>query len=439
MSSPSFVLVPSVYKAGTLYTEVPFDGTGDMVVTRATTPTPNLSTRVNESGFIELVADNVPRLDYLQPDGSIGCPALLVEPSAQNLALQSEAFDSVQYTLIRLNAFGSGSVANTTATKDPFNGNNADYLQEDSTASSTHLALQINAGQVSGTNFTFSVFAKAAERTRLNLFNNAGGGGNASFDLTAGTATLLAGVSASIQNYGNGWYRCILTYTPNVTGNFNVQVQLADASGNITYNGTGNSGLYVFGAQVEAGSVATSYIPTTTQAITRGAEAVSKTGVSSLIGQTQGTIYAEVDYRNLSTVNQGVLQLFQDSNNRFGLAFYRSGANNRVQFYCLAAGSVTVNIDSIITAGIYKLAGAYANNDWVFYINGTQIGTDTSSAVPTTPTIELGNAANSSQFNDRIRATVLYTTRLPNYLLESETSQIQSYSALASSLSYTVV
>jgi hypothetical protein len=443
MSSPSFVLVPSVYKAGTLYTEVPFDGTGDMVVARATTPTPNLSTRVNESGFIELVADNVPRLDYLQPDGSIGCPALLVEPSAQNLALQSEAFDSVQYTLIRLNAFGSGSVANTTATKDPFNGNNADYLQEDSTASSTHLALQINAGQVGGINFTFSVFAKAAERTRLNLFNNAGGGGNASFDLTAGTATLLAGVSASIQNYGNGWYRCILTYTPSVSGNFNVQVQLADASGNPTYNGTGNSGIYVFGAQVETGSIATSYIPTTTQAITRNADVINKTGVSGLIGQTEGVLYAEFippsGYPGrIFAIDDGTL------NNRIAI---NRATSTRLEVIVRSSGSVVNGTIGSSAATAFnpdapnKVAYAYKSGDFALAINGSVVASGTTTFAFTSA---LNNLATSESllgaiFIDRIRATVLYTTRLPNYLLESETSQIQSYSALASSLSYTVV
>jgi hypothetical protein len=179
-----------------------------------------------------------------------------------NLALQSENFTTTWFG-IGLNAFGSGSVANSTGTTDPFGGTNADYIQENS-ASGTHLILQINAGQVSGTNLTFSVFAKAAERTQINLLNNGGGGGSATFNLTAGTATLISGVSASIQNYGNGWYRCIFTYTPNATGNFNVQVRLVDASGNTSYTGTGTSGLYVFGAQLETGSSATPYIRTTT-------------------------------------------------------------------------------------------------------------------------------------------------------------------------------
>ncbi len=82
---PSLEIVPAKYNGSTLLSQIPIDGTGDFAVTRATSPTTNRSTRVNALGQIELVADNVPRLDYFASDGTVGCPALLVEPSAQNL------------------------------------------------------------------------------------------------------------------------------------------------------------------------------------------------------------------------------------------------------------------------------------------------------------------------------------------------------------------
>jgi hypothetical protein len=175
--------------------------------------------------------------------------------------------------------------------------------------------------------------------------------------------------------------------------------------------------------QMELGSVATSPIRTTNAAATRNADVISKTGVSGFIGQLEGYLYAEVDYKNLLTTDQVILQLFQDSDNRFGFATFRSGGNNLIQFFCLTSGSVTVNINQIAAAGIYKLAGAYANNDWVFYINGTQVGIDTSSAVPTALDIRLGsNASGVSQFNNRIRAAAIGTTRISNAELAAMTT-----------------
>ena len=428
MSTPSLLNVPYRLKAGTLYSQIPETGLGDFAVTRATSPANDLSTRVNSLGFIETVADNVPRLDYPLGGAVNGCPALLVEPSAQNLIKQSDAFNTAEYTLIRLNAFGSGSVANTTATKDPFNGNNADYLQEDSTASNTHIIIQINAGQVSGTNLTFSVFVKAAERTRLNLFNNAGGGGNASFDLTAGTATLIAGVSASIQNYGNGWYRCILTYTPNATGNFNVQIQLADASGNTTYNGTGNSGIYVFGAQVEAGSVPTSYIPTTTAAITRNGDVIRKTSITSLIGQSEGTVYFEVEVTDEAR-NKWFCTLDSASN-----SFIQMWVNPTRQINAQINNSGTIVVSplasSVLAIGYHKVAFAYntATNGCIMYVDGVQNPATTrtvgSPGLPAFNDMRFGGyiAGTTESIKGHVRAGAVYPNRLSNSELAALTT-----------------
>jgi hypothetical protein len=413
MPTPSLILVPARFKTGKLYTPlattsggVVLGASGDFNVTRATT-----ATRVNANGLIESVASGIPRLDYYTSGGTAGCPALLVEPSAQNVLLQSEAFNTT-WTRVGLNAFGSGSVANSTGTTDPFGGTNSDYIQE-TAASGTHIVLQQPAGQVSGTTVTLSCFAKSAERTQINFFNNGGGLGNATFNLTAGTATLANGVSASIQNYGNGWYRCILTYTPNSTTNFNVQIRLADASGNTSYTGTGTSGLYVFGAQLEVGSVATSYIPTTAAAVTRNADVVTLSGaVSGCIGQTEGTIYAEFEYRT-------------DTSTRRILAISDGSQLNRVFLY-FAGGSVIASIQAgtmtvgTPVVGFNKVAFGYIQNGvsgtLTASLNGAAVVSGTTAAYPASlNTINVGkieDTATTSQINARIRSAALYTSRL---------------------------
>lgn len=82
MSTPSLLNIPYLYKAGTLYSQIPESGAGDFTVSRTTTVA-NRSTRINKDGFIETVLDNVPRLDYPVGGAVNGCPALLVEPSAE--------------------------------------------------------------------------------------------------------------------------------------------------------------------------------------------------------------------------------------------------------------------------------------------------------------------------------------------------------------------
>jgi len=422
-ASPSLLIVPARFKTGKLYTQIAttsagvvLGSSGDFNVTRATT-----ATRFNSAGLIESVASGIPRLDYYTSGGTAGCPALLVEASGSNLLLQSEAFNTT-WTPIGLNAFGSGSVANSSGTTDPFGGTNSDYIQENASAG-THLILQTPSGQVSGTTYTFSCFAKSAERTQINFLNNAGGGANATFNLSAGTATLGVGVSALIQNYGNGWYRCILTYTPTTTASFNVQIRLANASGNTSYTGTGTSGVYVFGAQLEVGSIATSYIPTTTTSATRNADVVTLSGaVSGCIGQTEGTIYLETnalvsgasDLFCFARATTNTVSISKNSTNIIQAIVYTSGPSPA--FFIAATGTVSGNL---------KIAVAYKTGESALYINGVQIGTS-STAFSFTAALTQININPTGFFegigNQRISALSLYTTRLTNAELAALTT-----------------
>lgn len=422
-ASPSLLIVPARFKTGKLYTQIAttsagvvLGSSGDFNVTRATT-----ATRFNSAGLIESVASGIPRLDYYTSGGTAGCPALLVEASGSNLLLQSEAFNTT-WTPLGLNAFGSGSVANSSGTTDPFGGTNSDYIQENASAG-THIILQTPSGQVSGTTYTFSCFAKSAERTQINFLNNAGGGANATFNLSAGTATLGVGVSALIQNYGNGWYRCILTYTPTTTASFNVQIRLANASGNTSYTGTGTSGVYVFGAQLEVGSIATSYIPTTTTSATRNADVVTLSGaVSGCIGQTEGTIYLETnslvsgasDLFCFARATTNTVSISKNSTNIIQAIVYTSGPSPA--FFIAASGTVSGNL---------KIAVAYKTGESALYINGVQIGTS-STAFSFTAALSQININLTGFFegngNQRIGALALYTTRLTNTELAALTT-----------------
>jgi hypothetical protein len=89
LNSASLVVTPNGYKAGTLYSVIPNTTLGDMTVVRATT-----ATRVNSAGLIESVANNVPRLDYL----NASCPSLLLEPQRTNLQVYSEDFSNPAWT-----------------------------------------------------------------------------------------------------------------------------------------------------------------------------------------------------------------------------------------------------------------------------------------------------------------------------------------------------
>jgi len=415
-AAPSLLIVPYRSKTGKLYSQIPTSGAGDFTVTRNTT-----ATRFNSAGLIESVASGIPRLDYYTSGGTAGCPALLVEPSGTNLALQSEAWNVSPWAAT---SGGQGSTVSGNVTTSPDGTTNADKLIE-AAVTGTHFCLQ-SITLTSGTTYTTSFFAKASETT-LGRFRMSGSGAywDIDFNLTAGTVT--GGTNPFIQNYGNGWYRIGGTFTANQASN-NFILSLRDASGNTSYTGNGTNGFFVWGAQLEAGSVATSYIPTTTAAVTRNADVISVSGaVSGSIGQTEGTMYAEVDVRNLGY--NGVIAIIQTNDWVADSIQIQKVLGNVWRFTIRVASAIILNIDAgAITAGIYKVALAYstASSGTVLAVNGSIISTQTASSIPACNSLVLGARNQTGTFsihlNDRIRAAALYTTRLTNAELAALTS-----------------
>lgn len=430
MPTPSLLIVPSRWKAGSpgkLYSQIPTNGNGDFNVTGVVTGGTSIGTRVNNIGYIEpITTSGTPRLDYYTSSGVPGCPALLVEPSAQNLALQSENF---------LTTWSNTSLVITSGFTSPSNNSNGTLIEA---SANTGRLRQTFAAITSGTTHTFSLFAEAgnlALASGVSLVFQEGTGTNfvsgvvQSFRLDTGTlgasGTLGAGFTltrASIEDYGNGWYRCSMTVTVSYTpASANISIRpTSTIVSNLPSTVIGGSA-YIYGAQLETGSVATSYIPTTTTAVTRSADVISATGaVSGSIGQTEGTIYVEVDVRNAISRVASILQLRQDGNNQITLGITTAfGGTNTIAARAQQAGSFVVGFfQSNNATGIYKIAFAYKSTDCKLYINGTDSGVTISLNNAFTAfsfnEIQLGMSNSLNQFNDRIRAAALYTTRLTN-------------------------
>jgi hypothetical protein len=408
MTNASLLIVPDRFKASKLYSQLPQDGSGDFVVTRATT-----AYRTNENGILESVASGVPRLDF--PIGS-GCPALLVEPAATNLLLRSEEFDDIYW-------LKTGSTISANATPAPNGATTADKLVENALVGE-HGVARIAGMAASGT-YTLSVFAKAAERTRVAI-GNSSSGHYAIFDLSLGTVvqasqgTVTNGTISGIL--ANGFYRVSCTIT--VASAASTSITLVSSGTTISYLGNGTNGIFLWGAQLETGSVATSYIPTVAAAATRNADVINKTAVSGLIGQTEGVVYAEVDVRNFAAA--GIFLSISDATSSNRVQLYKFTDSKIYADRISATQSALTSIStSALSIGIYKVAFAYSSGNSALFINGVQIG---STALQTFTFGAMGKINIGSRFddtqiiNDRIRAAALYTTRLSNAQLQSLTT-----------------
>jgi hypothetical protein len=357
-----------------------------------------------------------PRFDYdpvtLAPRG------LLIEEQRTNLLLRSEEFDNVYWT-----ATGATITANSVVSPDGTA--DADSLVED-TGTSTHRVFATPSCSAS-TTYTYTVYVKAAGRTQVRIIETTLLG--AIFDLSAiSVIGTDAGVTASIQDAGNGWRRCRITATTGGAQTLYVaQIQAADA-GNQTYTGNGTTALYLYGAQLEAGAFATSYIPTVASQVTRAADVAAITGpnFTPWYNQSAGTFVAEVNLLNIPAA--ATFSLYSASDNT---------ANERI-FVGTGVGSGG-NINAIVTdggvlqaqtingglasIGIYKYANTYALNDFASVANGGAAAADTSGTLPTVDRLYIGSSAiGTAPLNGHIRSIKYFPTRLSNAQLVSLTA-----------------
>jgi hypothetical protein len=398
MTNASLLIVPDRFKASKLYSQLPQDGSGDFVVTRATT-----AYRTNENGILESVASGVPRLDF--PIGS-GCPALLVEPAATNLFLNSVWAGGGTPPTSWATPFLTGTATVATSTLNP---SVAAYTF--ATANQRAVFSQ-NISQTSGVVYTHSIYVEAVTSTLTveNLLNyNISIAGISTFR-EDGVAVLATHVVQSGKRYS-------LTITaPSTASN---QVRIGNG---VSSNTTAT--VRLSSPQIETGSVATSFINTTAATATRNADVINKTAVSGLIGQTEGVVYAEVDVRNFAAA--GIFLSISDATSSNRVQLYKFTDSKIYADRISATQSALTSIStSALSIGIYKVAFAYSSGNSALFINGVQIG---STALQTFTFGAMGKINIGSRFddtqiiNDRIRAAALYTTRLSNAQLQSLTT-----------------
>ena len=348
---------------------------------------------------------NVPRLDYL---GS-SCPRLLLEPQRTNLVTYSEQFDNAAWSKSG-NGTGSAPVVTANNSISPDGTMNADTVVFNSGAGTTASDFSSLFQTFGGTTaiYTVSFYAKTA----------------------SGTAQVQVRIDGSLYDkltITDEWQR--FTLTKSLTGTSNVFEMTIRRDLNEPINASAT--IQLWGVQVELGAYATSYIPTLGASVTRVADAASKTGISSLIGQTEGTIFIEVNFQNIDqspgpdiliSLNNGTtdneINILLDTPagaNKTLLAYVRNAAANEAVIY----GA------SPITATKYKIAISYKLNDIVFYANGLQIGTDTSATIPATSNLSYTSRSDGSFSNTQqeyLQQSILFKTRLTNAQLAELTT-----------------
>ena len=350
-----------------------------------------------------------PRFDH--DPVTLVCKGLLIEESKTNVCLRSEEFDNV--TWVKSNGVVTAPVVTANQANSPSGVLNADRIvfPAVSGAGAFSLAVQF-----------FSQFAGIVHTASIYL-RGLIGGEKVWWSWTPNGST-YARKECILTT---AWQRFDFTYTSTAGNNFiQLGVDLRDASQSAQLAQT----IFAWGAQLELGSIPTSYIPTATAALTRSADVCSITGANftSFWNQSQGTLFA-------SGITQGYLAMASSGSNANQIAIFRNLSPLYMRYDVAVGGAYGAQIagPTITGASFNKIAGSYALNDVRAAFNGTLGTSDSTVTIPSAlTTLNIGSQSlGVAPHNGHIDRIQYFKKRLPAAKLQSLTDLVSDVDAKA--------
>jgi len=350
---------------------------GAQIENRSSATATNITTTTAITNYIPVLqtaTSNTPRFDNNPTTGeSLG---LLIEEQRTNLLTYSSAFDNVAWTKTACSMTTAADIApDGTQTAQLFIPNSGATI---GSGTSLYQRVTLASGAIA-----ISIYVKANQLTTCNLQDSSGNGAN--FNLSTGVVSSNTGTGVgSITSVGNGWYRCVVTIASAAA---NPYLYFYPTSG--TANGF--NGIYIWGAQLEAGAFPTSYIPTVASQVTRSADSASEL-TSSWYNNQQGSFYCEAARITNNTTYAGLIGSSSSS-----LPIYCPGSANISIYDGVSAPYSTVSN----FAAFNKISTVYGNSNKSSVVNGGTVATNTYTNIGFNgiTAIAIGNASTSSPVN----------------------------------------
>jgi len=355
----NLAMIPAAYAEDKVYSVLPSDGDGDFTFTRS-----GSGTRINKGGYIETMAENVPRLNYrLDADGNpTECAELLLEASVSNFLARSEEF----------NLWGdSGVTVTANDTIAPSGAKTADLL----TSSANNWRRSQTASVTNGGGYVFSCFVKKHTTTNKIRFELYRGASSSNLDFEFGINNLTASdsnlTSLKVQKYPNDWYRVSCKFTANGT------TFICYAYPSQGYSSSGSA--YFWGAQLEQGAdFPTSYIPTTTSAETRNVDSAYNQPFADLTSDYPITVYWKGKVDDINT-SQSIFSIYKNGSAVDYLTFRWANAS----FIQVERRRTTQDVDSETyfanIGDVKKVAIKFTSaTSYKLYIDGIEIRNESS-------------------------------------------------------------
>lgn len=359
-----------------------------------TNATTTARTYVGSDGLLKTAAINVPRIEF--DPVTRQCLGLLIEEQRQNLMARSE-----DITIAPWSTGATGTTANQATSPD--GSVTADSLSE-TTSNAQHYIL--NACSVTtGTAYTASIFVKkgvgatAPDWIAFGFVSAGFGTARVAFNVQTGSFGNATGITSTrAVQFPNGWWRISVTATATATtssgGLFIGFTNNTNTTTAPTYTGQTTSDIFIWGAQFEAASFASSYIPTTTTSLVRSADVCSITGAAftGFYNQTEGAMVVKVRKYNTNAAVTPRYLSFDNNNTTERIYLYHGGVE---AFLVTDGGATQAVISSGITAPVdtlFGMAARYKLNDFAMSYNGNASGIVSTGTVPTPDRLTIGQA-----------------------------------------------
>jgi hypothetical protein len=373
---------------------------------------------------------HVPSIDYTGG----GCPSILVEPQRTNLSRYSEDLTNILYEKGRVSISSNVGIS-------PSGDLTADKVIPDN-QNDFHNIKQFIAVP-SGVSVSFSVFAKASGYNFLvintSLGSSSGNSGPIINLLTGAIVGVLGstGYNAKVVSLPNEWFRIDFTYLTSGTTTV-IDLNPLPTSSVSPYQGNFTSGVLIWGYSLEVASSVSSYIPTTTAAVTRNQDLISKTGISDLIGQTEGVIFLESALFSFDSTYKSFG--ISDSSDANRIIIQYADILNELRFIIIGGGEFNVISTTVTDANAFnKIALKYSSNKISFFVNGVKILTELNNKPLPINLNRVGfdSGTGGSQFFGKVNGLQLYK----NFLSDEEcilltSTSFNTYQEMATALNY---
>ncbi len=404
--------------SGITFTQLP---AGDFTFTRN-----DAGTRVNASGNIESVGVDLPRIDYRG-----GCGSLLLEPEAINTATDSNDFTTGDIFVSSADPSLSNIVLTSAQATSPDGTNNAWKFVDNNDGNFGGAHLSYFTTDVITNNYnTVSLFVKKQGNNDW-LSINTGGFDSAAigqnfFNISNGTlGNVSSNHTVSIDDYGNGWYRCSITFQATTDTRGSVQIKLATSNGAGSITRDGTNGVYIYGLQAESHTTreyATSYIATSGDPQTRAADIATDAGSSDLISSTEGVLYFEAKTNNSTT---GSISINDSSAANRITARFRVDIN-KIQLTIVGSTDDFSFNSSLLTLSDYnKIAIVYnSSGEYYFFVNGVKSNVQSKGTftADTLTQLDFNRGGGNEPFYGNVKCVAVFKEALTDEELEALTT-----------------